>query len=262
MMGFESRSLPARQHAAQCSLVQPLQRPALSARDGHPQRQSCISNSGIFRYRVRYKVSQIWPQPAAHSVICITLACNRLCRAGLVTLDPQCQASSIGHTSSAEQSSRLHNRLLRRMHEGDPADCLYVATSGRVCADAGKSNTDATWRRSVGPLAVLYPATASCDLDGHALLASKARLQRLTQLCLLRKLYRNMLRAENLLQQPAPLHPATQTPSSSKFWQRKSAPRMQSIDEDDEEAVEQRDAAVQLVAEMQLTAEQLRVRTP
>lgn len=113
---------------------------------------------------------------------------------------------------------------------------------------------------SIGPLAVLHPATASCDLDGLALLTSKTRLQRLTQLCLVRKLYRNMLRAENLLQQPAPIHPAPQTPSSSKFWQRKSGPKMQSVDEDDEEAVEQRDAAMQLVAEMQLTAEQLRVR--
>ena len=54
MMGFESRSPPARQHAAQCSLAQPLQRPALSARDRHSQSQSCSSNSGIFRYRVKH----------------------------------------------------------------------------------------------------------------------------------------------------------------------------------------------------------------
>ena len=91
--------------------------------------------------------------------------------------------------------------------------------------------------------------------------ASKARLQRLTLLCLLRKLYRNILRADGLLQQPAPIHPA---PASTKkdrnrVWRNQRIP-MASVDEDDEEAVEQRDAAVQLVAEMQLTAGQLRVR--
>ena len=100
--------------------------------------------------------------------------------------------------------------------------------------------------------------TASSSHDGKTVRASKARLQRLTMLCLLRKLYRNMLRADSLLQQPAPIHPAPALDRRNRIWRNRSP--MASVDEDDEEAVEQRDAAVQLVAEMQLTAEQLRVR--
>lgn len=73
---------------------------------------------------------------------------------------------------------------------------------------------------------------------------SQARIRRLEVLAALRKLYRNLLRAEGLLAQPEPIYQC-QTVEGTEEDQQTA----------DEEALE---AAVELVAEMELTAEQLR----
>lgn len=93
---------------------------------------------------------------------------------------------------------------------------------------------------------------------------SQARLRRLSLLCVLRKLYRNLLRADGLLRQPCPI---IQTPELANGVSRhphayypKRKPVVVDESEMDDEAKERRDAAVEVVAEMQLTAEQLRVR--
>lgn len=91
---------------------------------------------------------------------------------------------------------------------------------------------------------------------------SQARLRRLSLLCVLRKLYRNLLRADGLLRQPCPI---IQTPELANGVSRhphayypKRKPVVVDESEMDDEAKERRDAAVEVVAEMQLTAEQLR----
>ena len=71
-----------------------------------------------------------------------------------------------------------------------------------------------------------------------------------------------MLRADGLLRQPSPLF---QDPSRSNgvpphphaYYPKRKVPITE--DEMDDEAVERRDAAVELVAEMRLTSEQLKV---
>ena len=240
--------------AAVTSVIQTQARTNPSLQD-RPHKLEVHINSPACRERYQTLISASGAHPTQHRIFQIQRACT--CAGPAQALPISSLAINKALLSSAEPQKKQSSREQRsQMLEGAYVHCPLA---GCLPAGPDRDPEHPYARCSVGPLAVLYPATASCDLDGVALLASKARLQRLTLLCLLRKLYRNMLRAENLLQQPAPIHPAPQAVSGSKFWQ-KRAVRMASIDEDDEEAVEQRDAAVQLVAEMQLTAEQLRVR--
>ena len=87
---------------------------------------------------------------------------------------------------------------------------------------------------------------------------------RLSLLCLLRKLYRNLLRADALLAQPTPL---CQQPSLDNGAPRHPhgyyPKRLVAVDdaENNEEARERRDAAVEVLADMRLTSQQLRVRS-
>ncbi|KAK9821246.1 hypothetical protein WJX74_000565 [Apatococcus lobatus] len=80
--------------------------------------------------------------------------------------------------------------------------------------------------------------------------ASVRRIWRLQVLVQLRKLYRNLLRAEQLLASPAPVY----TNLAARGVKRKQP----LTDEQEEEEQERMEAAVELVAEMQLTAEQLK----
>ena len=87
------------------------------------------------------------------------------------------------------------------------------------------------------------------------------RAARLETALTLRKLYRNLLRAEPLLQLPHPVYeaPAAERPPLDI----NTATTMDIADAAaaDDEAQRRIDEAVVLVAEMELTAEELRVRT-
>ncbi|KAL3132082.1 hypothetical protein ABBQ32_008692 [Trebouxia sp. C0010 RCD-2024] len=104
---------------------------------------------------------------------------------------------------------------------------------------------------------------AASKRNGHAesplthdpVAKSAERVKRLKILVQLRKLYRNLLRAERLLATSSPVHqkPADVKPVKGK--KSKQPPLL----EDNGEEQEMLEAAVEVVAEMQLTAEELKV---
>ncbi|CAL8462025.1 g1556 [Coccomyxa elongata] len=83
--------------------------------------------------------------------------------------------------------------------------------------------------------------------------ATAPRVQRLEVLIRLRKLYRNLLRADGLLAQPSPVYQAYVRPVGKR-----EGAEEELTEEEEEEERERQEAAIEVVAEMQLTAEQLK----
>ncbi|KAK9908964.1 hypothetical protein WJX75_005261 [Coccomyxa subellipsoidea] len=79
------------------------------------------------------------------------------------------------------------------------------------------------------------------------------RVQRLEILIRLRKLYRNLLRADGLLMQPSPVYQPYKRPAGK---QKKSEEELAELEEEEER--ERQEEAMEVVGEMQLTAEQLK----
>ncbi|EIE25017.1 hypothetical protein COCSUDRAFT_40379 [Coccomyxa subellipsoidea C-169] len=94
--------------------------------------------------------------------------------------------------------------------------------------------------------------TSIADEDA-AVPAVAPRVQRLEILIRLRKLYRNLLRADGLLAQPSPVYQPYQRPAGKRKGSEEEL-----AEEEEEEERERQEAAIELVGEMQLTAEQLK----
>ncbi|KAL0029741.1 hypothetical protein WJX79_006839 [Trebouxia sp. C0005] len=84
---------------------------------------------------------------------------------------------------------------------------------------------------------------------------SAERVKRLKVLVQLRKLYRNLLRAERLLSTSSPVHQKPEEVKPSKGRKVKRVP----VPEDNLQEQEMLEAAVEVVAEMQLTADELKL---
>eukprot|EP00877_Chromochloris_zofingiensis_P001136 jgi/Chrzof1/11022/Cz05g20210.t1 len=118
----------------------------------------------------------------------------------------------------------------------------------------------ATRRQLLGPCKGVHTSTAAPPRQ-HASQSSNTqsmqRAERLQTLVELKKLYRNCLRAENLLQQPSPVW---QQPDRLGDTLHDDTPVVLASQDDEEDEYQERlRVAVDMVAEMQLTAEQLKL---
>lgn len=133
---------------------------------------------------------------------------------------------------------------------------------------ASTSSTDATAK----PTETRSPLPQGSTSTEDPLVAATERHARLQMLIQLRKLYRNLLRAEPLLEYPSPVY----QPQYNLAKEVREAASSEAADETEgsteldaaalaaaEDAEQQRiDEAVEVVAEMELTAEELRVSAP
>ena len=133
-------------------------------------------------------------------------------------------------------------------------------------------------RRPLPAAAAAAASTAAPPPPSDAPALSEQRGQRLEAIIQLRKLYRNLLRAEGLLEHPSPDYEAPTEPGTTKMWvggsssaaaAGEAAPASSDGSSDGElepaavtaaeaEAQRRLEEAVEVVAEMELTAEQLK----
>ncbi|CAK0783736.1 hypothetical protein CVIRNUC_006935 [Coccomyxa viridis] len=133
------------------------------------------------------------------------------------------------------KSHGIMDSPMRQWHQQDP----LPTARRRSCSCNGIATSRSSSSTAAGPEHEEFPRM------------SAARVERLETLIRLRKLYRNLLRADRLLAQPTPVYQLPKRPDRRRSEEL-------SEEEEAEQELERRQAAVEVVGEMQLTAEQLK----
>ncbi|BDA41254.1 probable mitochondrial proton/calcium exchanger protein at C-terminar half [Coccomyxa sp. Obi] len=156
----------------------------------------------------------------------------------------------------SELSKRRHNAKAYAVWRRTRRGTFSCSSEGHTSAVDGMQSVILLFSagsRGVACRGVAASRAGAAVLDEEEAPATAPRVQRLEVLIRLRKLYRNLLRADGLLAQPSPVY----QPYKRPVGKRKGAEEALSEEEEEVER-ERREAAIEVVAEMQLTAEQLK----
>lgn len=130
-----------------------------------------------------------------------------------------------------------------------PQNPLHIASHRRRGSSPGRSH------RVRGVAASKRSSPSEAPVAPDPVKTSAERVKRLKVLVQLRKLYRNLLRAERLLSTSSPVHQKPEGVKPSKGRKAKGVP----VPEDNLQEQEMLEAAIEVVAEMQLTADELKL---